>query len=53
MKNQFIVIFFFLSGFVLHISADDHGENAVSYDKESFEKVVTQKKQFVMFYAPW
>lgn len=53
MKNQFIVIFFFLSGFVLYISADDHGENAVSYDKESFEKVVTQKKQFVMFYAPW
>ena len=53
MKKIFSVIGFILSGLVLYTAGDDHGENSISYDKESFEKVVNEKKQFVMFFAPW
>ena len=53
MKNLLVVIGLFLSVFILYTVADDHGENSVSYDKDTFEKVVTEKKQFVMFFAPW
>ncbi|KAK7483138.1 hypothetical protein BaRGS_00025634 [Batillaria attramentaria] len=32
---------------------DDHGADAVSYDKESFQSAISEKKHFVMFFAPW
>ena len=33
--------------------ADDHGENAVVYTRESFNGAVEKQRLFVMFYAPW
>ena len=52
MRNRRSVSWIFLSVLFLGTFAD-HGENSVSYDQESFENAVTQKKLFVMFFAPW
>lgn len=39
------------TGFVL---SDDHGDNSVSYNKESFDAAIAKDEiLFVMFYAPW
>jgi hypothetical protein len=32
---------------------DDHGSDAASYDKDTFESAVKTKDHFVMFFAPW
>ena len=32
---------------------DDHGADAISYDKETFQSAIAEKKHFVMFFAPW
>ncbi|KAL8570009.1 hypothetical protein ACOMHN_056441 [Nucella lapillus] len=32
---------------------DDHGSDAVSYDKDTFQSAIGSKKHFVMFFAPW
>ncbi|XP_053381906.1 thioredoxin domain-containing protein 5-like [Mercenaria mercenaria] len=34
--------------------SDDHGENAVTYTKETFDAAIAEEEiLFVMFYAPW
>jgi hypothetical protein len=50
----------FIFGFILVICliglavSDEHGENAVSFTKQTFnEAIANEEILFVMFYAPW
>lgn len=52
--TNLVVICLSVLFFVQNIIADnDHGENAVVFDKESFDSAVEKERLFVMFYAPW
>ncbi|KAL4218401.1 Thioredoxin domain-containing protein 5 [Mactra antiquata] len=45
-----LVLFIYLQ---VIVKCDDHGENTVSYDAETFKDAVTKERLFVMFFAPW
>lgn len=48
-----IVTWFLFVCLTAFVKTDDHGENAVSFTKESFSSSLTSEKLFVMFFAPW
>nr|DAC80631.1 TPA_inf: thioredoxin domain-containing protein 5 [Conus magus] len=36
------------------VSCDnDHGSDAISYERDAFQSAINDKKHFVMFFAPW
>ncbi|KAK7092122.1 thioredoxin domain-containing protein 5 homolog [Littorina saxatilis] len=51
-RNVVCLVCLFLT-LTLSFADDEHGADAVSYDKETFQSAITQKKHFVMFFAPW
>ncbi|WAR16380.1 TXND5-like protein [Mya arenaria] len=53
MMQKSIVSCLFLALAIVYVRTDDHGENAVDYNKESFDSAVAKERLFVMFFAPW
>ena len=53
MSNVVCLVTLFLFVTVSFADNDDHGSDAISYDKDSFQSAITEKKHFVMFFAPW
>ena len=53
MSNVVCLVTLFLFVTVSFADNDDHGLDAISYDKDSFQSAITEKKHFVMFFAPW
>ncbi|XP_076437915.1 thioredoxin domain-containing protein 5-like [Babylonia areolata] len=51
--NVVCLAFLFVLVSVSFADNDDHGSDAVSYDKDTFQSAIGEKKHFVMFFAPW
>ena len=52
-SNVVCLIALYLFVTVSQADNDDHGSDAISYDRDSFQSAITEKKHFVMFFAPW
>ncbi|XP_064105135.1 thioredoxin domain-containing protein 5-like [Macrobrachium nipponense] len=48
-----MLLLFCFSLFVAGLSADEHGDNTVSFTSDTFVESVPKKPHFVMFFAPW